>query len=204
VVLGLSLASCGGSGGGNSSGGDAKTTDGTSPTTSPPATDLPLLPDAFESVCQGATVSTATAYDATATSHKALYFATYEDSLLDQSTDLPADWTVVFSATGNPLQAVDLVACAVRTADKLVQTCTGYQDKGKDTGNEVRWHTATYDVSVHAATTGEVLKQITVEASDKACPSFVMFDQGQTSVDQWASVPKEKVVALLRRFVQGS
>jgi hypothetical protein len=29
-----------------------------------------------------------------------------------------------------------------------------------------------------------------------------MFDEGEQSVDQYASVPKEKVVALLRPFVQ--
>ena len=195
AILGLSLGSCGGSDDGGSDNGGS-TGDDTN------AVETPLFPDDFEPVCQGATVSKATPYDAAAAGHKALYFATYEDSLLDQSTELPADWSVTFSDTGDALQAVDLVACAVRSAEQLVRTCTGYQDDGKDTGNEVRWHTATYDVSVREATTGTVLDEATIEAGDKDCPSLVMFDEGEKSVDQYASVPKEKVVALLRPFVQ--
>lgn len=200
VLLGLSLGSCGGSDDGGSGGDGGSNDDPTSADTT--AVETPLLPDDFEAVCQGATVSKATPYDEAATTHKALYFATFEDTLLDQSTDLPADWTVTFTATGNPLQAVDLVACVVRSAEKLVRTCTGYQDDGQDTGNEVRWYTATYDVSVREATTGTALTETTIEATDKDCPSFVMFDEGETTADQYASVPKEKVISLLRPFVQ--
>lgn len=197
AVLCLSLGGCGGSddggsGGDGGDGGDDK------------AADSPLFPDDFKSVCQGATVSSATAYDPAATSHKALYFASHEDSLIDQSSQLPADWTVTFEPEGNALKAVDLVACVERTAEKLVETCTGYQDDGEDTGKEVRWHTATYDVSVHAATTGEVLKETVIEARDKECPSFVMFDEDEDTVDDYAAVPEEKVVALLKPFVQPS
>lgn len=200
AVLALSLGGCGDSddGGSDSSGDDGTPTAG-DPTT--PA-DTPLFPDDFEGVCDGATVSSATAYDQAAASHKVLYFATYEESLLDQSSNLPKDWTVTFSDTGNALQAVDLVACSVRTAEKLVQTCTGYESDGEDTGNEVKWHSATYDVSVREATTGTVLKQETIEAMDEDCPSFVMFDEGETSVDQYADVPDNKIVAFLKPFVQ--
>ena len=198
AVLALSLGGCGDSddGGSNdSSGGDPTSADTN-------VVDTPLFPDDFKAVCEGATVSSATAYDQAAASHKALYFATYEDSLLDQSSNLPTDWTVLFSASGNALQAIDLVACSVRTAEKLAQTCTGYEDDGEDTGNEVRWHTATYEVSVREATTGTVLKQQTIEATDDSCPSLVMFDEGETSVDQYDAVPDEKIVAVLKPFVQ--
>jgi hypothetical protein len=195
AVLALSLGGCGGSDDGDSDGGDRSGAD-------PDAADTPLFPDDFKPVCEGATVSTATAYDQAAASHKALYFATYEDSLIDQSSNLPKDWTVLFSASGNALQGIDLVACSVRTAEKLAQTCTGYEDDGKETGNEVRWHTATYEVSVREATTGTVLKQETIEATDESCPSLVMFDEGETTVDQYDDVPDEKIVALLKPFVQ--
>jgi len=160
-----SWGSCGGSDGGGSDKGGS-TGDDTN------AVETPLFPDDFEPVCQGATVSKATPYDAAAIGHKALYFATYEDSILDQSTELPADWSVTFSATGDALQAVDLVACAVRSAEQLVRTCTGYQDDGKDTGNEVRWHTATYDVSVREATTGTVLDQSLSRRTTRTAPAW--------------------------------
>lgn len=195
ALLALSLGGCGDSDGGGSSGGDPTGADTN-------AADTPLFPDDFKAVCEGATVSSATAYNQAATSHKALYFSTYEDSLLDQSSNLPPDWTVLFSASGNALQAIDLVACSVRTAEKLAQTCTGYEDDGKDTGNEVRWHTATYEVSVREATTGTALTQKTIEATDKSCPSLVMFDEGEQTVDQYDDVPDEKIVALLKPFVQ--
>jgi hypothetical protein len=201
AVLLLGLGGCGGSDDGKSSSGGDPT--GSDPTeTSTDVLETPLFPDDFEPVCEGATVSAATAYDQAAADHKALYFATYEESLLDQSSRLPADWTVTFAATGNALQAVDLVACAVRTADKLVRTCTGYQDDGVDTGNEVRWHTATYDVSVREATTGTELTSKTIEATDKDCPSFVTFDEGEDSVDRYAEIPDNQVVAVLKPFVQ--
>ena len=43
-----------------------------------------LFPDNFKGVCSGASVSTATAYDPAATAHKALYFAPYEEDLMDR------------------------------------------------------------------------------------------------------------------------
>lgn len=201
AVLVLGVGGCGGSDDDNGSSGSDPT--GSDPTdTSTEATDTPLFPDDFEPVCEGATVSAATAYDKAAATHKALYFATYEESLLDQSSRLPADWTVTFAATGNALQAVDLVACAVRTGDKLERTCTGYQEDGVDTGNEVRWHTATYAVSVREATTGTELTTKTIEATDKDCPSFATFDEGEDSVDRYAEIPDNQIVALLKPFVQ--
>lgn len=193
ATVGLTIAGCGSDGGssdgGSNGGGD-------------PAADAVLFPDNFEGVCQGATVSAATPYDESAASHKAVYFTTYEDSLLDQSSELPTDWTVTFSPDGNALQAIDLVACAVRTAEEPVQTCEGYEDDGQDTGNKVNWHTATYDVSVREATTGEVLAEETVEADDKECPMFASFDDEKQTIDMYASVPKDKVVGLLKPFVQ--
>jgi hypothetical protein len=190
AALALGLAGCGddgGSDGGSGDGGDGAATQ--------------LFPDDFEPVCQGATVSAATAYDEAATTHKALYFASVEEGLTDRSSELPADWTVTFSTDGDALAAIDLVLCAVRTGEELVETCTGYEDDGVDTGNAVNWHTATYEVSVRAATTGQVLAQETMEADDEECPSFVFFGEDGETIDQYASLPEETVVAFLQPFV---
>ena len=116
-----------------------------------------LFPDDFKGVCSGASVSAATAYDPAGTAHKAVYLATYKDDLMDQSTSLPDDWTVQFSPDKDAYKAVDLVVCAKRTAQREVKICDGYKDKGKPTANKVRWHTATYALSVHEATTGKKL-----------------------------------------------
>jgi hypothetical protein len=164
------LASCGGDRGGNA-GSDANGGAGTQA-----AQASQLFPDNFKGVCSGATVSTATAYDPRATAHKALYFATYRDDLLDQSSSLPPDWTILFSANGDALRGIDLVACARRTAARQVKVCDGYQNHGAPTQNRVNWHSATYELSVREARTGRQLAQTTVEATASACPMFQSFD----------------------------
>ena len=78
------LSSCGSDdGGGEADGG----------TTSTPAATQ-LFPDDFEGVCSGATQSKAADY-ATTEAHKAVYFETYEEELLDQSTRLPSDLSLI-------------------------------------------------------------------------------------------------------------
>ena len=82
------LAACGGDGG-NNAGNVANNGAGAAT-----AQASQLFPDNFKGVCSGASVSAATAYDPRAATHKALYFATYEDDLIDRSSSLPDDWTV--------------------------------------------------------------------------------------------------------------
>lgn len=196
ALMALSLAACGDDG---DDGGSGSTDAGDTGDT---GSDVPLVPDDFEPVCQGATVSRATPYDEAGTSHKALYFASSDDSLTDRSSDLPADWTITWVPDADALAGIDLVLCAVRTGEELVQECTGYEDDGVDTGSTVNWHTATYDVSVHAATTGQVLAQETMEATDESCPSLVFFDEDGQTLDQYASLDSEQMVAFLKPFVQ--
>ena len=191
AILALAaLASCGGYEGGTagSEAGDAAGV----------AQASLLFPDNFKGVCSGASVSTATAYDPQGQTHKALYFATYEDDLLDQSSTLPPDWTVLFSPDSDALRAVDLVACARRTAAEEVKVCDGYETDGKPTQNKVRWHTATYEVSVREATTGKVLATTTMEASDTDCPMFQSFDGDSDTVDGYAGLSDTAVADFLR------
>ena len=193
ALLAFGLTSCGDDGG---SGGDDGGDGGDGGTA-----DAVLFPDDFEPVCQGATVSAATAYEEGATTHKALFFESFEEGLTDQSSALPADWTVMFSPDGNALAEIDLVLCAVRTGEEFVKECTGYEDDGVDTGNTVNWRTATYEVSVRAATTGQVLAEETMEADDTECPSLVFFDEEGETVDDWATLPDESLIDFLKPFV---
>ena len=162
-----------------------------------------LFPDNFKGVCSGATVSTATAYDPAATPHKALYFETYKDDFLDQSSTLPGDWTVQFSPDRDALRAIDLVACARRTAAQQVKVCDGYETDDKPTDNKVRWHTATYELSVREATTGRELAKTTIEATDSDCPMFQTFDGDSDTVDGYASLPDSAVTDFLRQHIAG-
>ena len=160
-----------------------------------------LFPDNFKGVCSGASVSTATAYDPAAKAHKALYFATYKDDLLDQSSSLPPDWTVQFAPNRNALAAIDLVACAKRTAAQQVKVCDGYKKDDVVTQNKVRWHTATYELSVREARTGKELAKTTVEANDADCPMFQSFDNETETVDRYASLPDSAVTDFLRSHI---
>lgn len=182
------LASCGGDGNASAESG----ANGSSATATAQA--APLFPDNFKGVCSGASVSAATAYDPAATTHKALYFATYRDDLLDQSSTLPADWTVQFSPEGDALRAVDLVVCARRTAAREARICDGYESRGSATENRVRWHTATYELSVREARTGRELAKTSLEATDNSCPMFMNFDGTSDTVDAYAS-PSDTAVA---------
>ena len=146
-------------------------------------------------------MSTATAYDPQAATHKALYFATYRDDLMDQSSSLPRDWTVMFSAEGDALRAIDLVVCARRTAARQVRVCDGYQNRGRPTQNQVRWHTATYELSVREARTGSELAKTTVEATRSDCPMFQTFNGESETIDAYASLPDSTVADFLRPHI---
>lgn len=195
VLAIAALASCGGEQG-TSAESDATGDAGASTTQA-----SLLFPDNFKGVCSGASVSTATAYAAGAASHKALYFATYEDDFTDRSSSLPPDWTVLFSPDSDALRAIDLVVCARRTAQRQVKICDGYENDGSATKNTVRWHTATYELSVREAATGKELAQTTVEATDSDCPMFMSFDGDSDTVDAYASVSDSAVADFLRPHI---
>jgi hypothetical protein len=179
------------------SGGDEPETKSSAPA------EVPLTAQDFDAVCSGASVSDATDYDKSAPSHKALYFESGDSGMNDHSiTALPKDWTVTYTSKGADFKAIDLVACAKRTADKQVKVCDDYKSDGKATKNKVRWHTATYELSVHAASTGKELAKKTYEATDTACPMFESFSSDGETKDDYASVPKDVVVDLLKPFVQ--
>lgn len=193
VLALIALASCG-EDAGTGAGSDAAAESGT-------AQASLLFPDSFKGVCSGATVSTATAYDPAAKTHKALYFTTYEDDLTDRSSSLPGDWTVLFSPDSDALRAVDLVVCARRTAAQQVKVCDGYKNDDKPTQNKVRWHTATYELSVREATTGKTLAETTAEATESDCPMFWTFDGDADTQDGYASLPDTAVADFLRPHI---
>lgn len=172
---------------------------GSTPATTPPAAQL--FPDDFEVVCSGATQSKAADY-ATTETHKAVYFETYEDELLDQSSRLPADWTVTFDANSDAYAAVDVVACGVRTAEELGQTCEGYEDDESGTLGSVNWYTGTYELTAYEARTGVALGSTTLEADDNECPMIASFDEGEDEIDMYDSPKEEDVIKFLKPFVQ--
>lgn len=143
----------------------------------------------FGQVCRGTGTDWATPYDpATTGPHKVVVLqGPNESDLLPVSTG-NAEWDVLFDAASDAYAEVELVVCAIRTGDVLEQTCTGYESDGVETGNTVDYHSATYAVTLRAATTAEVLGETTVEAVADTCPMLVFFDEGETTKIQYASV----------------
>ena len=195
ILASAALASCG-EGSETADGSDAEAGSGTEV-----AVGSQLFPDNFKGVCSGASVSNASHYDQDARPHKALYFETYKDDLMDQSSTLPPDWTVLFSPDEDALKAIDVVACAKRTAAREVKVCDGYETDDKPTQNKVRWHTATYELSVREATTGRELATTTIEATDSDCPMFMTFDGDSDTVDGYASLSDSAVADFLRPHI---
>lgn len=186
------LASCGQDGGG----GDAA-----APGSSQASPAAQLFPDDFKGVCSGATVARSTAYDPAAKVHKVVYFETFKDDYTDSSTTIPADWTVQFTPDSDAYAAVDLVACAKRTAVKEVKVCDGYEKDDKPTQNTVRWHTATYELSVYESKSGKMLGQTTLEANSTDCPMFQTFNGNADTVDGYASPVDSAVTEFLKQYV---
>ena len=195
ILAFAALASCGENGGSTSGNG---ATSGNAAQATPPVS---LFPDDFKGVCSGASVSAAKAYDPAASGHKALYFSTYKEGFIDYSSSLPKDWTIQWSATGDALKDVDLILCARRTATRLLKVCDGYENDGKPTSNKVRWHAATYELSVMEARTGKKLAEKSVEASSSLCPMFMNFDGSSDTVDDYASLSDTVLADFLRPHV---
>lgn len=198
-AAGLLVAALSACGGGDKSGNAAASGAGGNGAAGEVAVGSQLFPDNFKGVCSGAPLSAAAAYDPNAASHKALYFATYRDDFLDQSSNLPRDWTIQWSPNGDALRGIDLVVCARRTAAREVKMCDGYQNHGAPTQNRVRWHTATYELSVREAKTGRQIGQTqTAEATSDQCPSFMSFHSDSETIDGYASLSDTVVADFLR------
>ena len=127
--------------------------------------------------------------------------ATYRDDFMDQSSSLPRDWTVLFSTERDALREIDLVVCARRTAAREVRICDGYRNNGQPTRNRVRWHTATYELSVREARTGRELARTTAEATRSECPMFQTFSGESDTVDAYASLPDATVADFVRPHI---
>lgn len=162
-----------------------------------------MFPTDFEPACRNNPVAGATAYNAaTPGVHKLVALSGEDATQLDEGyLDLPAEWTVVFSDATDEYAKAELVLCVVRTSATLAQECTGYQSDGQDTGNVVQLYSADYAVSMHEATTGKELGAATITAEATDCPSFVMFDDGESSKD-WYETNDAAVAEFANPFAQ--
>jgi len=150
-------------------------------------------------------MAAAKAYDKSATTgHKIVSFITgRDDKLIDQSMSiLPQDWWVRIDQDPKAYSQVDLVVCVERTAQTFVKDCSGYKVKDKTSPLVVKWHTATYKVTVREAATGKELSAKEVTASDADCPRFYSIPADVTTVKDYAMPSKEIIVGFAKPFAQ--
>ncbi len=105
--------------------------------------------------------------------------------------DAPAGWNIQTDSDfddNSEIVATELIACSVRTGT----TPTGIMcDLEMDDESIVTLEVVdvTFELTVHEATTGNVVGSDTIEAVDPTCPSFVFIDEGET---QYFNAPTEE------------
>ncbi len=82
-----------------------------------------------------------------------------------------------------------------------MRVCEGFQNQGRPTQNRVRWHTATYELSVREARTGRELAKTTAEATNAQCPMFMTFQGDSETVDGFATLSDSAVADFLRPHI---
>jgi hypothetical protein len=172
--------------------------------TAPPTSTAPakLFADDLQAACRGATVSRATPYDPGASTHKVVLFSPDGGGVTEDTSTLPSDWMVQFDANSDAYAKVDTVACLEVKDEQPLKECTGYQDNGHDTSNEVDLRSAVYTVSVREATTGKELGSTELSGTDDTCPMFMSFDNDTQTKVYYAPPSKDDLIAFLKPFVQ--
>lgn len=146
----------------------------------------------FEQVCGGGTVSGATEYSKKPGVHPLIAFEGEDPEYDYTSMTLPEGWQSDLAA-----ETTELVLCMDRVSEKKINTCEDYESDDRPEPFDVEVYAATYDVTLYAATTGEVIANGTVEGTDKECPFLVFFDEEEDVQREYADVS-----AHVRSFVK--
>lgn len=167
------------------------------------AEELPMFESDFDRVCTTQVgFGGATSYEPVAGIHPVLLFQeTDSGTLITSSAELPAGWAIEQDSNfddNSELAPIELVACAVvaKTTPNGV-TCDFEDDDGSTITLDLV--DTTYEMTVHAATTGAVLGTEVIEAVDTECPFVAFIDEGQT---EYVNTPDaEQYTNALRPYV---
>lgn len=171
---------------------DAGTSPAASVSAENPSTTFDVMAQHFADdlapVCRGTGVDWATPYDAAAAgAHKVVLLeGTNESDLADKSIWLNEEWQVLFDAASDAYAETSLVVCSIETGAEMTETCTGYTDSDDPSfEGTVDVYVATYDVTVRAATTAEVIAETSLPAPESECPMFATFEEGDPSSEEY-------------------
>lgn len=167
--------------------------------------ELPLFLADFDRVCTTQVgYPGASRHADTPAPHPVALFEEHRDDgdFLETSRDLPAGWGVEQDTDfedNSELAAVQLVACL----EQLTATPNGTQCEfdSEGTPRTLELVDGTFELRVYAATTGEQLAAVPLEASGTECPMFVSMREGDTT--HFNRVPDEDIINALKAHVAG-
>ena len=166
------------------------------------ASSVPLFESDFEPVCRGVGIKRSAPYAATAgVVHPALGFLGKANALVTMAGTIPDDWTIQWSASGDALAKIELVACSERTVETFAKECTGYTTSDQDGERVAKFYDTTYTVTLRAAHSGDVVATTTVDAKAIDCPIVVTFAPGASTTNEYAT-DEAAVQTFLKPFVQ--
>jgi hypothetical protein len=179
VAVGLLAGACGGDGSEGTPSAPAAEDPGEDAAPTDPAF---LLPADFEQVCGGGTVSGAAPYDESPGLHPVLAFEGEDPEYEYSSLTLPEGW----QSESVSVADTQLVACLDRIKEERVLVCEDYESDDFPEPFDVEVYSATWDVTLYEANTGEEVASGKISATEKECPFIVFYDEGEEVQREYA------------------
>jgi hypothetical protein len=188
VLVGVLAAACGGGSSEEPPANSAAPGDASSPTA-----PVFLLSSDYEQVCGGGTISQAAPYEKGPGLHPLIVFEGEDPEYEYMSLTLPEGWQSQEVSIDN----TELVACLDRTSEKKDMVCPGYESDDFPEPFDVELFSATWNVTLYAANTGEEVASGEISAADKDCPFIVFYEESEDVQREYADVSDQ-----LRGFVK--
>lgn len=127
----------------------------------------------------------------------------YQDGgdYIESARQLPAGWTVEQDSNyedNSELKAIQLVGCL----EQLTATPNGTMCEFDSEGTKVNLELVdgTFELRVYAATTGEQVGAVPLEAKGTECPMFATFREGDTTY--FNTIDDDQVINAIKTFVE--
>lgn len=194
VFITLALGACGGGDSDDSSSGDSESSADSSTETT--VSDI-LFSSDFEQVCRGIAQEGGSTVGTSGGTSPLLVFTGVDPEYSQAFGVVPDEWEPEFGDEAT----IEMVLCLDRTAETESELCEGYEDDGIEWA--VQTFDATYEVTLRAATTAEVIASTSIDAAADGCPMFSSYSQGDPSPVPNYARPDDAIQAFAVEHVQG-
>jgi hypothetical protein len=161
----------------------------------------------FEKACNQEAVAEAAAYDATSGKPHPIVVLERENPEAGYSVAvniwLGEESGAVVDAEDDPAN-VELVACITRISEEFVEACEYEDTEDASKTYTLNLYSASYEVKVFAAASGEALGSTTLDATTDAdsCPSSYTFTEGYDTDVSYATAPYTETKEFLESYIQ--